>query len=106
MTKKSFTATAWKNDKKSFGLSLTVNARDCHFYREWNTVELHLSGFNNPAIVNIEKRSFWDGKCRHLISMDIRKWLDISGKIPWEKGHPPKIQMKALGEGRFEASLQ
>ena len=98
--------TAWKNGvhNKSgvaYGLTVHNSDRDRHFNPTWSTITLELPGQAKPVEVNVEKGSFWK-KCPHLINFHIREWLKEHGYVPWERGQPPKFQLKKVGERRFK----
>lgn len=99
--------TGWcdgKHLESGAGYGLKVEQRDlASFNRVWGQVTLELEGYDHPVSVNIAKDSFW-GKCRELIGRDIGRWLLQNKLAPWSSGHPPKLQMMPVGEGRFQVS--
>ncbi|MCY3826717.1 MAG: hypothetical protein OXG10_04980 [Candidatus Dadabacteria bacterium] len=72
MSRRSFPATGWKNDRHN--LKISVEDRDEFFNRNWKTVILYLVNGQKrrTAIANIAKALFWDGTCRELINTEIR----------------------------------
>lgn len=103
-----FFATAWAGGLRSketgagFGLKISEEDRDKFFSKSWEQAEIHLEGENDPVIVNISKKSFWNDTCREIISKRIGLWFFRNGFAPWDKGKPPKIEIKSLGDGRFK----
>lgn len=99
---------AWNNGKHhasggGYGLKVPVADRDRHFERGWKTVILELPFAEGVREVhlNVDKPSFWGSTCRELISLDIGQWLIAQGYAHWPSGRPPKIEVQALGSGRF-----
>ena len=101
--------TAWNNGKHhasgaGYGLKVQqASDRDRYFRRKCSQVFVALPRQTDPVKINIDKDSFWNG-CRELISRDIGKWLRDNGYAPWKSGHPPKFQLKKVGERNFELS--
>jgi hypothetical protein len=105
------TITAWSNGAHhstgaGYGLKISAEDRDRYFDRNWENVSLDLDGGANGVIVNIDKKSFWDSKCRELVSKEIGMWLRESGKAPWPKSQPPKLRMEHISGNRFKVSFQ
>ena len=103
-----FIGTAWKGGNSSisgaaYGIRLTVHDRD-RYFRKPNAI-LRLEGKAGDVYVNTDKPSFWSGTCRELISKDIRLWLISNNKVPWIKGHPPKLQLEPVGERTFKVTI-
>ena len=92
---------AWKNDKGSFGLSISKQDRDLYIDRKWKTVILHLDGHLSPVEANIDKSSFWK-KCPHFISTEIKDWLAKNNHISWEIRKPPKFTMSHIHSNEFK----
>ena len=90
----------------TFGLKLSAADRDAHLVREWRTIFLQLSGSNELVEVNIDKPSMWEGSCRELISSKIGDWLKQNGKLPWPKGHPPRVSIERVGKRIFRVDLK
>ncbi len=99
-----FDAVVWKGG--TYGLKLSAADRDAHLVREWRTIFLRLSGINELVEVNIDKPSMWEGNCRELISSKIGVWLKCHNKLPWPKGHPPKVTIECVGERVFAVTLK
>ena len=95
-----FIVTGWRNgpSKSATGYGLKVSRidRDLHFKPEWKEVSLIVDGLKDPILVNIGKRSFWNGTCRELISKQIKDWMMAQGLIPWPARKPPKFVMSPL----------
>ena len=103
--------TAWNNGKHhqsgaGYGLKLSIVDRDLYFNRGWGNALIRLQGESSNISVNINKMSFWDIRCRELISKDIGKWLIKNKKTPWAKGHPPKMAMEHLTQNIFEVTFK
>jgi len=101
-----FEAKAWNNGQHhptgaGYGLQISRSDRDRHFIRSWRTVQL--LGFGaGPITVNIDKKSFWDPKCRELISVHLGRWM-IAQKIgSWPHRKRPIITLIPKGSGIFQ----
>jgi hypothetical protein len=106
----SFVVAAWNNGKHhptgaGYGLKIPKRDRDVFFRREWGAIELHLAGREQPAVINIDKDSFWNHSCRELISREIGSWLIDNKLAPWPDHSPPRLLMKARGERVFECAI-
>ena len=103
--------TAWNNGKHDlngagYGLKIDAIDRDKYFNKEWKEVILELEGEKDVVVANVDKRSFWDSNCRELINIKIGQWLINNKKVPWRKGHPPKMNMEQIGENnRFKVEI-
>lgn len=105
--------TAWNNGAHhdsgaGYGLKVDRSDRDTYFLRVWGVAVIELP---NAALVevNIDKDSFWNDKCRELISMEIGRWLRQTGLPPWPDQKPPKLLLEPAGGNRFRlrtSSLQ
>jgi len=76
----------------SIGLRVPVCDRTNHFDRSWQSVVLVFppnSGIDDVE-VNVAKKSFWSSRCREVISMKIKNWLEAIKSYPWEK--PPSAE--------------
>jgi len=103
------TWTAWKNGKHGqpgtmYGFTVDTVDRAGRFHRSWGTVfiELPSSPHSVVAEADVDKDSFWDGSCRHLISNEIGSWMIQRGHAPWSKGSPPRFTVRVVGPRRFE----
>lgn len=103
MRTQKFRAVAWRGG--SYGLKISARDRDTYLVREWGSVFLSLPGCREPVEVNIDKPSMWEGTCRELISVRIGDWLKREGRLPWPKGHPPRVSIEPVGERLFRVSL-
>jgi hypothetical protein len=92
-------------EKGSYGFKISISDRDRNFQREWGYILLKLSGENNAFKVNINKNSFWSVSCRELVHKNIKELFLKNKIIPWEKGKPPKIQLKGIENNSFKASI-
>ena len=66
---------------------------------------MNLDGLAGDMPVNTDKQSFWNDACRELISKEMGLWLINNGRAPWEKGHPPKLQIEPAGERTFKVTI-
>jgi hypothetical protein len=64
---------------------------------------LILKELNKDVKINIDKDSFWNS-CRELIKKEIGQWLHEIGKDTWEKGSPPRFEMKHIEGNKFYIS--
>lgn len=99
-------ATAWNNGKHhrsgaGYGLSISAPDRDQFFRRQWGSVRLQI-GTGEPFAVNIDKPSFWDGACLHLISAEIGRWMLANRLAPWPHRQPPHVMLVPRAPGEFE----
>ena len=97
-------ATAWNNGqhhRSGYGLSVSASDRDRYLRREWGLISLQI-GNAEPFSVNIDKQSFWDGSCIHLIHAEIGSWLLASRVAPWPERQPPKFSLAPLSERAFQ----
>lgn len=101
-------ASAWNNgDRKAsgsgYGLRLSSADINVHFSKSFQTISLLIPSDNDMlvALVNIGKKTFWDGTCGELIQIEIGKWLIRSGFAMWPKGHPPKVSIVCISEAEF-----
>lgn len=95
-------ATAWNNGRNhrsgaGYGLTISAFDRDQFFRRQWGSVRLRI-GNGDPFSVNIDKPSFWEGSCRHLISAEIGRWMLANRLAPWPRYHPPNFSLIPGGE--------
>lgn len=80
------------------GLRLTRRDRDDIFDKSWNNVQLQLG----KRIISISLTdSFWN-KCHEFKSRQLALWIKSKNLHRWEKGNPPKMKIKHLGENRFQ----
>ncbi len=92
---------AHHRDGNGYGVKISAHDRDIYLRREWKSIHLELDGESTPAKVNIDKDSFWEGKCFELISVRIGKWMIKNGLVPWTKGEPPIIVLEHLHDNQF-----
>jgi len=103
------TWTTWTNGKRgvssnSYGFHVRKRDRDTYFKREWKSVFIELPSWENAISVNIEKDSFWNGKCTHLISDEIREWFCQNNYLSWQPGNNFKFQAEIVSGNRFRIS--
>jgi hypothetical protein len=73
-------AKTWNNNHyhasgAGYGIKISFEDRNNFFNREWQTVTLHLNGYNQTVEENVAKASFWNRNCGELISRHIGLWL-------------------------------
>lgn len=90
--------TAWTNGTKGFGLKISEKDRNIYFSRDVTSIKIQLPNNNSITTVtcNTNKKSFWNSTCRELINSEIEKWLKENNFFPWEKGNPPKFEVKQI----------
>jgi hypothetical protein len=99
-------ATAWNNGAHhhsgaGYGLSVSAVDRDQFFRRSWGTARLQIDN-GQPFAVNIDKPSFWDGSCLHLINVEIGRWLIANSLAPWPRRQPPRVDVIPRADRLFE----
>ena len=104
-------ATAWNNGAHhptggGYGLKLKAADRDAFFDRSWREAVLVIGEGTDmiEIAVNVDKKSFWDPRCKELINQEIGRWLIAKGLAHWRKYHPPVIDLIPLGGNRFRVS--
>jgi hypothetical protein len=98
--------TAWNNGQHhssgaGYGVKVNPMDRDKYFSHKWETILLKLEGEHGFVEVNTNKKSFWFGSCRELISKDIGQWLLRNDLAPWEKYNPPKLNLEPIKGNKF-----
>ena len=88
--------TAWKG--ATYGIRIGKENRR-YFSRNWTSIRLQLQGNDKVFSVNVSK-SFWKN-CPELRSANIGKWLKRNRRLPWVKGHPPKLELKQQGRSNY-----
>ena len=106
MNKSGFLVTAWNNGSwresgAGYGLRVSRVDRDKNFVRDWGEIEALLGDSSRSVRVNIDKDSFWVGKCTELIKKEIGLWLIGHGMGRWTTNRPPRMRLIPLGENRF-----
>lgn len=99
--------TAWSNGSNGFGFKVSEKVRDLYFDKTLDYAILKLpveNGFRSIT-VNIDKKSFWEGDCRELISVEIKNWLKENDLLNWEYRNPPKLNATKIGNNRFRIVL-
>ena len=97
--------TAWNNGRHcktgaGYGLKISRDDRDAFFAKEWNTVFLEIPTFKE-IFINVNKASFWDKRCRELISKEVGLFFIETGLTPWPKNSPPRLVLTPISENRF-----
>lgn len=109
--KKVMIVSAWKNIKPwhdsqtIYGIKVEKEDRNKYFDRKWKSVLLKLKGRAGCSKVNIGKKSFWDSRCRELVSKDIGAWLKKNRQIPWMESCPPRMLMEHVKGNKFSVRL-
>ena len=98
--------TAWNNGDKNpsgagYGIKIRKEDRDHYFSPKRYTIFLTLEGEEVPVEINTNKKSFWYGTCRELISSRIGKWFFKTGLAPWAEGNPPKLILEQIKENQY-----
>lgn len=96
-----FTAKIWNNGRyhatgAGYGIKILFEDRERYFDRTWQTVVLHLSGFDYPIEVNVAKPSFWNRTCGELIKKEIGVWYLSHHPARWNRGNSPQVIIKPL----------
>ncbi len=99
--------TGWNNGKHhtsgaGYGLKIPRKDRDQLFDPKWPSVFILFPDRDEPIELNIKKASFWNDKCRELISKKIGLWLIEQGHAPWPSGQPPKFNLIPTRDKHFE----
>jgi len=97
-----FKVTAWNNGRhhsSGAGYGVRISLRDRYFFVHREAIYLKLTGIGNPKIPI--SKSF-KHSCPELRHKEIGRWLMENYRpIPWEKGHPPQIDMIPLNGNYF-----
>jgi len=110
MSDSGFIGTAWNNggwkiSGAGYGIKITARDRDHWFRREWKSVRLILPGDSVPIEVNTDKASFWNNRCRELISSRLGAWMIAQKLAPWPSGEPPRFRLLRTGEKVFSVHM-
>jgi hypothetical protein len=105
-----FIAKTWNNSHyhasgAGYGLKISFDDREQFFNRNWQTVILHLDGYERPIEVNVAKVSFWNRSCGELISREIGIWLQRNNRNRWENRSPHDVRFTVVGERAFRVEL-
>ena len=90
---------AWHDGHGSYGLRILEANVSLYFRPEWETVTVYLPDESEPVIMALTP-SFWEGS-PELRSPRIKSFFLRNGLVPWEKQHPPNLELIPLGEGVF-----
>jgi len=98
--------TAWNDGKHlpgggGYGVKIKEEDREKFFSPKWYSISLMLEGEKSSVEININKKSFWYGSCRELISYRIGKWFFKNNLAPWKKGNPPKLILEQIKNNQF-----
>ncbi|GKX50631.1 hypothetical protein [Budvicia aquatica] len=105
--------TTWRSGKQSnpacgYGLKiLRPEDIDKYFIRSWQTVTIIFpkkTGITDTT-ANIDKNSFWNGKCKELISSGIKQWLQHNNYAEWPHGKPYQFRLTPVEDRVFQLSL-
>ncbi|MFC1514487.1 hypothetical protein ACFL5X_01125 [Candidatus Omnitrophota bacterium] len=102
--------TGWNNGQyrssgAGYGIKIRSKDRNKYFDKKWKCVLLKLPGKVGFTRININKKSFWDSRCRELIKKDIGIWIRKKVETPWRKGNPPKMIMEKIDTNKFGVKL-
>lgn len=105
-----FIAKTWNNGSYKpsgggYGLKIRLEYRAQYFNRNWQSVILHLDGYERPVEVNVAKASFWNRTCGELISKDIGIWLQRNHRNRWPNRQPHEVRITVLSERVFSVEL-
>ena len=70
-----------------------------YFRPEWETVTLYIPDERDSFSVPLAP-SFWEGS-PEIRSSHIKRFFNRNQLVPWEKNHPPNLELIPLGEGVF-----
>jgi len=87
---------AWKGG--TYGIYVGKANAAKYFKKKWNNVLVVIDGSFYCFILS---RTFWK-KCPEIRGRPIGDWLSRNGNASWQKGHPPKFDLRPLGGRRFE----
>lgn len=108
---KSMIVSSWSNGSVNpwtgagYGIRVTKEDRDAHFYRDWGCIELELPGEADFCKVNIDKDSFWNN-CSELIKKEIGAWLIENNYGTWPEGEPFTFDLIPIGGRRFSLQIR
>ncbi len=105
-----FIAKTWNNSHyhasgAGYGIKISFEDRDRFFNRDWQTVILHLNGYDHPVEVNVAKASFWNRTCGELISRHFGLWLQRNNRERWPRRQPHRVKMTAIRDREFKVEL-
>jgi len=105
-----FIAKTWNNGSHrpsgaGYGLKIRLEDRAQFFNQNWQTVILHLDGYDRPVEVKVGKASFWNRSCGELIRRDIGIWLQHNNRNLWDNGSPHEVRFTVVGERVFRVEL-
>jgi len=100
---------AWKSgrveqvDGVTFAIRIRIADRKIYFE---GLQEVNVIVGTETHCFRLNREGFWN-KCSELrdtdaISPAIRNWLCKKGCLTWQKGRPPKFELKPLGNARFQ----
>lgn len=82
-------------------MKISVDDRRKYFKRYWKSILLKLPERASWVVINVKKKSFWDGNCGELINGEIGKWLLKNNFAPWVLNSPPKFKLLKLKGRKF-----
>ncbi len=89
----------WHDGHGSYGLRVLEADVSLNFRPEWETVTLYLPDERDPTSVPLSA-SFWESS-PEIRSSRIKAFFVRNQLAPWEKNHPPYLELIPLGEGVF-----
>ncbi len=93
-------ATAWHSGGNTYGIRVGKPNRDEYFDPKWKGIQVEIEGHFYPFALT---EGFWH-RCPEFRDRGdpiIRKWLQRRRLLSWALGHPPKLKLVSLGQGRF-----
>jgi len=105
-----FIAKTWNNGHHhlsgaGYGIKISLEDREQFFKSSWQSVVLHLSGYDRSVEVNVAKASFWNRACGELIKKDIGIWLQQNHRDCWPYRQPHEVRLIVVGEREFKIEL-
>ncbi len=86
---------AWK--AATYGIRIGRENAEKYFPKIWTDVEVEINGVCHCFALSPK---FWT-KCPEIRGKAIREWLKAKGLLSWEKGNPPKFELKHIGGNKF-----
>lgn len=92
--------TAWHSGASTYGIRIGKHNRDKYFNSKWKAIEVEIDGRIQRFVLTA---GFWH-QCPEIRDRGapiIREWLQRHHLSKWAFGHPPKVELLFLGQGRF-----
>ncbi len=91
---------AWRN-RARYGIRVGKENARHYFQDNWPIARINID--ERSHAIRLAGRNW--AELAVLQSEAIGAWLEIQGLVPWEKGHPPELELQPLGENQFRLSL-